>query len=67
MIGAIVAGVFLAILFIAILVLIIEVKYLSIKCMNEAYRMYILEKGYEQPEKEVIERYYNQAVKSIKK
>lgn len=67
MIGAIVAGVFFAVLTIAILSLVVVVRYLSVKYLNEAYRMYLLENGYKQPEKEVIERYYNQRVKSIKK
>lgn len=67
MIGAIVAGTFFAILFIAILFFVFAIKSLSAKCLDEAYRMYLLENGYKQPKKEVIEEYYRQAVKSIKK
>lgn len=66
-IGALVAGTFLAILFIAILVLAFVIKSLSVKCLDEAYRMYLLENGYKQPKKEVIEEYYRQASKNIRK
>ena len=39
------------------------VKSVNAKCLSDAYKMYLLENGYKQPEKEVIENYYKQAVK----
>lgn len=67
MVGAIVVGTFLAIIFIVILVIIFVVKSLSVKFLDEAYRMYLMENGYKQPTKEVIEEYYRQAAKDIRK
>ena len=63
MIGAIVLGTFFAILFIVILIMVFMVKSVNVKCLSDAYKMYLLENGYKQPEKEVIENYYKQAVK----
>ena len=67
MVGAVIAGTFFAIAFVIALILAYLIKVLKVKCLYEAYKMYLLEKGYEQPTKQELEEYYNKAVKTIGK
>lgn len=67
MIGAVVTGTFFAILLLISLILICFIKALSTKCLDNAYRMYLLENGYKQPTKDEIQKYYKEAVQSLNK
>lgn len=66
MIGAVIAGTFFAIVFVIALMLVYFIKALKVKCLYEAYKMYLSEKGYEQPTKEELREYYSKVVKAIR-
>lgn len=67
MVGAIIAGTFFAVLSVIILIFIYLIKTLKVGCLDEAYKMYLLENGYRQPTEEEIKEYYSKSLKRLKK